>query len=333
MASERLEARRLALITDETVLRLLPGWGLPQLASLRLAIPPGEASKTRERWIALSDALLDSGFGRDSGVLAIGGGVVGDLAGFVAATYLRGIPHLAAPTTLLAMLDASVGGKVGVDTARGKNLIGAFHPPVAVVADPAVLADLPERTFRAGLAEAVKHGVIADPDYFGWMERESASLLARDPAALERLVLRSVEIKAEVVGPDEHEAGRRAVLNAGHTVAHALEQVSGWNLPHGEAVSLGLVVESRLAEGMGVAPAGLAGRVASLLATFGLPTRLDPAWRTDRILDAMSADKKNRSGRLRAALPSALGEVRERDGEWTISVATQDIRAALAASI
>ena len=164
VAAEHLGPRRLAMITDETVLALLAGWGVPELAALRLAIPPGEESKTRERWLALSDALLDAGFGRDSAVLAVGGGVVGDLAGFVAATYLRGIPHLGVPTTLLAMLDSSVGGKVGVDTPRGKNLIGAFHPPVAVVADPTVLVTLPERTFRAGLAEAVldSRGFVAE---------------------------------------------------------------------------------------------------------------------------------------------------------------------------
>ena len=331
--AERIGSRRLALITDETVLALLAAWGVPDLAALPLAIPPGEESKTRERWLALSDALLDTGFGRDSAILAIGGGVVGDLAGFVAATYLRGIPHLAVPTTLLAMLDASVGGKVGVDTPRGKNLIGAFHPPVAVVADPAVLATLPERTFRAGLAEAVKHGVIADREYFAWMERESGALLSRDPAALERLVVRSVEIKAAVVEQDEREAGRRAVLNAGHTVAHALEQVSDWNLPHGEAVSLGLVVESRLAERLGVAPSGLADRVAALLATLGLPTRLNPAWRTDRILAAMSTDKKNRGGNLRAALPSGMGEVQGQGGEWTTTVSAQEFRTVLAESV
>ena len=331
--AEQFGRRRVALVTDETVLALLARWEVPDLAALRLAIPPGEESKTRERWLALSDALLDAGFGRDSALLAIGGGVVGDLAGFVAATYLRGIPHLAVPTTLLAMLDSSVGGKVGVDTPRGKNLIGAFHPPVAVVADPAVLASLPERTFRAGLAEAVKHGVIADPDYFAWMERECESLLARDPAALEHLVVRSVEIKAAVVEQDERDAGRRAVLNAGHTVAHALEQVTGWNLPHGEAVSLGLVVETRVAERLGVAPSGLAERVAALLRAFRLPTRLDPAWRTDLIVAAMATDKKNREGTLRAALPSALGEVQGQGGEWTFSVPAQAFHRALAESV
>ncbi|HMH57204.1 MAG TPA: 3-dehydroquinate synthase, partial [Gemmatimonadales bacterium] len=250
---QHLPGCRVAMLVDETVLplyrsgRLGPGeWN-----GETLTFPAGEQSKNRDTWARLTDALLERGFGRDSGVIALGGGVTGDLAGFVAATYMRGVPYLQVPTTLLAMLDASVGGKTGVDTPQGKNLVGAFHPPAAVIADPRTLATLADRDYRAGLAEAVKHGLVADRAYFEWMETNAPALMSRSLDTLTRLIRRSVEIKAEVVSGDEHELGRRAILNAGHTVAHALEQVSDYELPHGEAVALGLVVECELAEQLG----------------------------------------------------------------------------------
>jgi 3-dehydroquinate synthase len=295
-----------------------------------LVFPPGEPSKTRDQWARLTDALLDAGYGRDSGIVALGGGVAGDLAGFVAATYMRGLPYVQVPTSLLAMLDASVGGKTGVDTPQGKNLIGAFHPPAAVIADPRALATLPERDYRGGMAEAVKHGLIADADYFAWMEREAGALVGRDEAALTRLVRRSVEIKAEVVSRDEREAGQRAILNAGHTVAHALEHATGYGLPHGEAVALGLVAECALAEALGLAPAGLGGRVAALLERLGLPVRLSEPLPTDRLLQAMGTDKKNRRARVRFALPRALGSM-DSGEQWTREAPEAAIRQALAA--
>src|SRR5687767_12020665 len=179
--------------------------GLPTSTGETLTLPPGEGSKSRAASAQLTDDLLERRFGRDSGLIALRGGVIGDLAGFVAATYMRGLPYIQVPTTLLAMVDASVGGKTGVDTPQGKNLIGAFHPPVAVLADPLVLATLPDREYRPGPAGAAKHGLIADRDYFGWIEANADALAPRDPAALEHLVRRSVEIKAEVVGDDERE--------------------------------------------------------------------------------------------------------------------------------
>jgi 3-dehydroquinate synthase len=228
------------------------------------------------------------------------------------------------------MLDASVGGKTGVDTPQGKNLIGAFHPPVAVVSDPAVLATLPEREYRGGMAEAVKHGLIADRDYFRWMEREVDALLRRDPAALEHLVHRSVEIKAAVVSGDEREAGRRAILNAGHTVAHALERVTRYAVPHGEAVALGLVAECRLAGRLGLAAPAVEERVAGLLDRLGLPTRFPPDLDRDALLGAMESDKKNRSGRIRFALPCAVGEMAAGEG-WTVGAGAEEIREAVGA--
>ena len=331
LAAEHLDDRRIAMIADAAVHRLYregrlgaAGWD-----GETITFPPGEPSKTREEWSRLTDELLRRGFGRDSGIIALGGGVAGDLAGFVAATYMRGVPYLQTPTTLLAMLDASVGGKTGVDTPEGKNLIGAFHPPAAVIADPSTLATLPEREFRGGLAEAVKHGLIADADYFGWIERESERLLRREPAALERLVRRSVEIKAEVVSADEREGGRRAILNAGHTVAHAVERASSYRVPHGEAVALGLLAESALAADLGLAPAGVGARVSAVLSRLGLPVRLVPPLAADALLPAMASDKKNRAQIIRFALPSAVGAMATREG-WTVAAPEPAIRKALA---
>jgi 3-dehydroquinate synthase len=324
--------RRSVMIADAAVHRLLHSgaFGRAAWSGPALLFPPGERSKSREQWAELTDALLAGGYGRDTVVLTMGGGVAGDLGGFVAATYMRGLPYVQTPTSLLAMLDAAVGGKTGVDTPHGKNLIGAFHPPVAVVADPRTLATLPERDYRGGMAEAVKHGLIADASYFEWIEREADALLGRDAAALTHLVRRSVEIKADVVADDERESGRRAVLNAGHTVAHALEQVTGYELPHGEAVALGLVAECSLAEALDRAPLGLTQRVSRLLTRLGLPTKLVHPVSTDRLIDAMASDKKNRTGRIRFALPRSLGSMDPSEG-WTSAAPDAAIRTAIAA--
>jgi len=332
LVGKHLPHRRVAMIADQAVHRLyLDGrLGAPPWEGETITFPPGERSKTRESWGRLTDELLRLGFGRDSGIVALGGGVAGDLAGFVAATYLRGVPYAQAPTTLLAMLDASVGGKTGVDTAEGKNLVGAFHPPVAVLADPRVLATLPDREYRAGLAEAVKHGLIADRAYFEWMEQEAEHLVARDATALQHLVRRSVEIKADVVSEDEREAGRRAILNAGHTVAHALEQALDYRLPHGEAVGLGLVAEAALATQLALAPPELGSRLVALLQRLGLPTRVAEPVATDRLLAAMGSDKKNRGRSIRFSLARGLG-VMGSGPNWTTEAKEPAIRAALRA--
>ena len=330
LGADHLDRARTVLIADSNVIALLQSGRLGRnpWTGPALTCPAGEGSKTRDQWARLTDALLADGFGRDSGIIALGGGVAGDLAGFVAATYMRGLPCLQVPTSLLAMLDASVGGKTGVDTPQGKNLIGAFHPPAAVVADPRALATLPERDYRGGMAEAVKHGLIADAGYFGWIEAEADALRRRDDAALTRLVRRSVEIKAEVVSGDERESGRRAILNAGHTVAHALERVTDYALPHGEAVALGLVAESALAEAIGAATPGLARQVSALLERLGLPVRLEQPLDPDRLIAAMASDKKNRSARLRFALPSRLGAMGA-GGQWTQEAPEPALRSAL----
>jgi len=330
LVARHLPGRRVAMIADAAVHQLYRAGrlGATRWDGETCTFPPGESSKTRETWARLSDELLRRGFGRDSGIIALGGGVTGDLAGFVAATFMRGVPCIQAPTSLLAMLDASVGGKTGVDTAEGKNLIGAFHPPVAVIADPATLATLPDRDYRAGLAEAVKHGLIADAEYFGWMEREADTILRREPAALERLVRRSVEIKAAVVSEDERESGRRAILNAGHSVAHALERATNYAIPHGEAVGLGLVAECALAAHLGLARPSLGERVATLLRRFGLPVRLAAPLPVGEVLAGMASDKKNRASAIRFALPRTVG-VMERGEGWTVAAPEQVIRISL----
>jgi len=325
-----LPDRRLALITDETVNQLYRTGRLGSVAwtGETLLFPAGENSKTRETWARLSDALLQSGYGRDSALVGLGGGVVGDLAGFVAATYLRGVPCVLAPTTLLAMVDASVGGKTGVNTPLGKNLIGAFHPPSAVLADPYALLPLPDSQFRDGLAEAVKHGLIADEAYFQWIEETTDPILRREPDAVGWLVRRSVEIKAQVVSADERETGQRAILNAGHTVAHALEAGSEYRLSHGAAVALGLVVEADVAERLGVAEPGLRHRIRAVLERLGfslrLPFQLDP----QAVLERMSSDKKNRSGKVHCALIQSIGTVASAGG-WTVAVPREELAGAL----
>ena len=331
LIQELLSDRRVALIADSRVDSIYRSgeWGTGLLEAESLTFEPGEKSKTRESWAELTDQLTERGFGRDAGLIALGGGVTGDLAGFVAATYMRGVPYLQVPTTVLAMLDSSVGGKTGVDTPRGKNLVGAFHPPAAVIADPRTLKTLPEREYRAGLAEAVKHGLIADATYLAWIETNVDLIGSRDPAALVHLVRRSVEIKAGVVSDDERESGRRAILNAGHTVAHALEQSSGYMISHGEAVALGLVAESSLAETVGIAAPGIGRRVSELLTRLRLPVRLPASIPPEHLLESMTRDKKNKKGEIHFALVARAGEV-YRSGGWTTPVPIQQIEAALA---
>jgi len=293
-------------------------------------VPEGEQAKSRAEWTRLSDQLLDLGFGRDAAIIALGGGVVGDLAGFVAATYLRGVPVVQVPTTLVAMVDAAIGGKTGVDTGHGKNLIGAFHQPAAVVADPRCLLTLTDRNYRSGLAEAVKHAIIADHQYFGWLDDNAEGVAGRDLKLLAPLVETSVRIKAEVVTRDEREAGPRAHLNLGHTIGHGIEQASGYRLRHGEAVALGLVAETSLAANLGLAPRDLPPRVKTLLDRLGLPVALTEPLRPDVVLNVMGYDKKASRGTIRFSLPSAVGAMAGTPAAWTVPVTDQgEITAAM----
>ena len=307
--------------------------GLGKDASDLLTIPAGETNKTRDTWARLTDQMLAKGYGRDSAVIAVGGGVVGDLAGFVAGTYMRGIPVIQVPTTLMAMVDASIGGKTAVDTPAGKNLVGVFHFPAAVLIDPQVLATLPLREMRAGLAEIVKHGVIANEAYLREVASSASKLLSKagpDSDTMLSVIVRSIEIKADIVSRDEREDGLRKTLNFGHTIGHAVELVSAYSLLHGEAVAIGMALEGRLAELVGVAQAGTADAITNALRAAGLPTDLPQPFDRDAVLEAMRSDKKARSGKMQFALPRRIGEMAGAETGWTVAVADDQLREVLA---
>ena len=272
-------------------------------------VPDGEEAKTLRTLEGVYHRLAALGLGRDDLVVALGGGVVGDLTGFAAATWHRGVALVQVPTTLLAQVDSAIGGKTGVNLPEGKNLVGAFHQPVAVVADIATLATLPERERRAGLGEVAKYGFISDATILDLLEQQPDEAVAGDAALLTDLVARSVAVKAEVVAADERESGRRALLNYGHTFGHAIETVTGYTAyRHGEAVALGMVAAARLSERLGVAPEGLSDRTVALLHRLGLPTggvRADPA----ALWQAMTRDKKARAG-VRFVVCAAPGDAR-----------------------
>jgi 3-dehydroquinate synthase len=284
------------------------GWN-PRVVSLA----PGEQTKSQEFAGQLYDRLVEWQADRQTIVVAVGGGVIGDLAGFVAATYARGIPFVQVPTTLLAQVDSSVGGKVGINHPRGKNLIGAFYQPLGVYIDTAVLETLPVRDYRSGLAEVIKYGVILDAEFFALLERSVEALQRRAPDVLCRIIARCCRLKADVVEQDEYErTGLRAVLNYGHTFAHAFEALLGYGeLLHGEAVSIGMVYASRLAERLGRIPRSITERQIALLEGVGLPVHPpksnQPAAST--LVDAMRLDKKTVGGKLRFILPTKLGHV------------------------
>ena len=283
-------------------------------------------------WVRLTDQMLGKGYVRDSAVIALGGGVVGDLAGFVAATFMRGIPVVQVPTTLVAMVDASIGGKTAVDTFAGKNLVGAFHPPAAVLIDPQLLATLPLRELRAGFAEIIKHGVIADEPYLFQVANSASDLLSNGGSMSDMmvsLIVRSVEIKAEIVSRDEREEGLRKVLNFGHTIGHAVEMASGYSLLHGEAVAIGMALESRLAERIGLAQTGTAATVIRTLQAAGLPTDLPKDFGPEAVIEAMRSDKKGRSGKMMFALPLRIGAMAGEDTGWTVPVGDDQLREVL----
>jgi 3-dehydroquinate synthase len=278
-------------------------------------LPSGEAQKSLTVAAQLYDRLVDLHADRRTLVVAVGGGVIGDLAGFVAATFNRGLPLLMVPTTLLAMVDSSVGGKVAVNHPRAKNLIGTFHQPIGVWIDTATLATLPDREYRSGLAEVVKYGVILDAEFFAYLETHADALLQREAGVVADVITRCCRLKADVVAKDEREeTGLRAVLNYGHTFAHAFETAAGYGgWLHGEAVAAGMICASRLAERLGRIGPAVTERQRSLLERFGLPIAPEP-WPADQLLATMRSDKKTLAGRLRFVLPCRLGEVEMVDG-------------------
>jgi 3-dehydroquinate synthase len=300
----------IALVTDQNVGPLYAGTVIQAFQSAgfdvhQVTIPAGEENKTISTVEYLWESFLSQGIERGSTVVALGGGVVGDLAGFASATYLRGVNWVVLPTTLLAMCDASLGGKTGADLPMVKNLVGAFHPPSFVLVDPNTLGTLPEDEQRNGLAEVVKHGVIADPILFD-LCRQGFEEVQKD---WDEVVRRAMAVKIRVILDDPYEKGRRASLNLGHTLGHALEAVSGFQLKHGEAVSIGIVAAARIAEIMDIAEKGLAVEISRTLGGLGLPTEIPPGLNRNKILERMNFDKKRSKGKVRFVLPVSIGKV------------------------
>ena len=310
---------RTAVVSDETVWALHGGRLTAALAAagieaLAVIVPPGEQTKSFAGLADVCDRLLALELDRGDLITAFGGGVVGDLAGFAAAIYKRGIDFVQIPTTLLAQVDSSVGGKTAIDTARGKNLVGAFHQPRLVLADLAVLDTLDARQMRAGYAEVIKYGLLGDLAFFEWLEANGPAVLARDPDALSTAVARSIEMKAEIVAEDEREQGRRALLNLGHTFAHALEAEVGFGdeLLHGEAVAIGCAQAFRFSASQGLCPPADAARAEAAIGAHGLPTRMSDIRNTPfaaaRLIDHMAQDKKAEGGKLTFILAHAIGQ-------------------------
>lgn len=310
LLSRQLDARRLLVVTNATVAALHLDTLLRGLSGSQIAIetlPDGERFKSLPTFTRLLDALVAARIGRDGAILALGGGVIGDIAGFAAACYQRGIAYVQMPTTLLAQVDSAVGGKTGVNHEAGKNLIGAFHQPRCVISDTATLRTLPERELRAGLAEVIKYGLISDTRFLEWLEANLDALLQRDPPALEHAIRRSCEIKAGIVSKDEREQGLRALLNFGHTFGHAIEVATGYGeWLHGEAVGAGMLVATRLSAKLGWLSSADVERVRTLLQRAGLPLK-PPAIGGARALEHMTMDKKTRDGRIRLVLLKRLG--------------------------
>jgi 3-dehydroquinate synthase len=308
--AQHLPARDVLIVSNTTVAPLY----LPALAAslggrrgVEVILPDGEGHKTLANAARVIDVLVANRFARDCAVIALGGGVVGDLAGFAAATYQRGVAFVQVPTTLLAQVDSAVGGKTGVNHPGGKNLIGAFHQPQLVVCDTGTLGTLPERELRAGLAEIIKYGLICDAEFFAWLEAHLEALLDGDPAALARVVRRSCQIKAEIVGRDERESGERALLNLGHSFGHAAESATGYReLLHGEAVGAGLVMAATMSSQCGLLPAPEGERVRRLVERAGLPVHIASV-SPQAALEHMRIDKKVLAGRLRLVLLRQIG--------------------------
>jgi 3-dehydroquinate synthase len=324
LVSQKVKGPACAVISDDNVAALFAQTVIASLTSagfqpVLLTIRPGEASKRLEEGGKLCDRMIEAGLDRSSFVVALGGGMVGDLAGFVAAIYHRGIPCVQMPTTLLAQVDSSIGGKTGVNAAAGKNLIGVWHQPALVISDVDGLATLPAREWRQGFAEIVKHAVIRDPEMFEALQRF-------DRKELEALVRRNVEIKAEIVAADERETtGERALLNFGHTVGHAIERAGDYNdFLHGEAVSLGIVAACEISVRKAGLPDAERQRIVRTLQDFELPTRLSPDFDREKILEATRLDKKFAQGHVRFVVVPAIGSAR-----LAADVTMEDIKAAI----
>ncbi|MHB1000162.1 MAG: 3-dehydroquinate synthase [Armatimonadota bacterium] len=306
-------SRSAAIVTNPRIGNLYAGRLVQSLeragiSAQVITVPAGERYKTLATVARIYESFLNQKLDRGGMAIGLGGGIVGDMTGFAAATYLRGIDFIQVPTSLLAQVDASVGGKTGVNLPRGKNLVGAFHQPKAVIIDISVLRTLPRREFRSGLAEVIKHGIIRDRDYFDFIEKNLDSIMRMDAGALEHAIVRSCEIKADVVRQDERESGLRRILNYGHTVAHTVERLTAYKgYKHGEAVSIGMVTAALAAEVSGSAEPDLASRVVDMLKRAGLPYQIPAGVSHGDILIAMGLDKKVSHGKLHAVLSDSIG--------------------------
>jgi 3-dehydroquinate synthase len=313
-------AYRFAIITDKTVeylygKKLYEDFLNHDLLADIIAFPAGEKYKNRETKAWIEDRMLENNFARDSAVIALGGGVVGDMAGYVAATYTRGLPYVQIPTTLVACVDSSIGGKTAVDTPHGKNLIGSFHQPWRVYIDVETLSTLDEKEIREGLAEVIKYGVISDDSLFSYVENNLDKIFSYDHQALTHIVRRGCEIKARVVERDERESDLRKILNFGHTIGHAVENLSDYTVSHGQAISIGMVAEGELALEMGLWKKEEQERLTALLEKAGLRTSLPDGSDIQDIIKTMKLDKKSRTGRIEMVLPETIGGMsRTQDG-------------------
>ena len=317
-----LKIHRLAIITDSN-LKKIYGERLASMFNNKFSIfhvPAGEASKCREMKNLLEDRLVAAKFGRDSAIIAFGGGVIGDLAGFVSATYYRGIPYFQVPTTIIAQVDSSIGGKTAIDLPSGKNLIGSFFQPRGVFMDVDLLDTLPDDEFVNGMAEVVKHAMIRDKNFFDFLERNVSSVLARDKKKLTEMLKWSCKIKAGVVSEDLRESNLRKILNFGHTVGHAVETLSNYTLHHGKSVSIGMVAEGYISFKAGYLLEEEYLRLSRLIEKFGLPVRLPQNSRPDKILKIMGFDKKNERGVVHYTLPSSIGEMKKLKGKYGLPV-------------
>lgn len=324
-------AHNYAIITDSNVEELYGGelLALFKEAGLEahlISFPAGEENKTRTIKAQIEDAMSHFGLGRDSAVVALGGGVAGDIAGYVAATYTRGVPYVQVPTTVVACVDSSVGGKTGVDTRYGKNLIGAFYQPRAVYIDTSTLKTLAPDEIRNGLAEVIKYGVIWDKGLFEFLENNIDKILALDEEAINHIVLRSCQIKAEVVEKDERESNLRKVLNFGHTIGHAIENLSSYKMKHGEAISIGMALEGEIAVRMGLWEREDVERLKALFQSTGLPTETPEEIDLTATIELMKLDKKARKGKIEMALPTGIGTMATHEGQYGIHVEEESIK-------
>ncbi|MGZ3633920.1 MAG: 3-dehydroquinate synthase [Parachlamydiaceae bacterium] len=327
-------ANKFAVITTETIAFLYANALIDSLSSYGLethllTFPSGEEYKNRATKELLENQLFEKGLGRDTCLIGLGGGVVTDLTGYLAATYCRGIPFVTIPTTLLGMVDASIGGKTGINVPYGKNMLGCIYQPKKVVIDPSLLNSLPKKEFLNGVVETIKHGIIANPTFFEFLENESASILNLDPDKIRKMIFESCRIKKEIVEQDERENGMRRLLNFGHTIAHALETLSNYSLSHGKAVAIGMLVESYLAVQIKTLEPDILRRIYQILKLYEIPLKLPASLPENRLLNLLTLDKKALNQQPRFVIIEAIGSAKAFEGQYCTTIEMSLIKQAL----